>query len=76
MSRTLALALIGAFAVTGCASHDHQDRFLLGTASDQNAAAQSVRDVREPNIRPVVHGAGAGLGEANQPTPEPMDDER
>lgn len=53
--------------VTGCASHDATDRYLLGAATSHNIAVQSVRPVNQPEARPVEHGPGAGLGAANRP---------
>ncbi len=49
----LALALL-----TGCASVDAQDRFILGEANRANIAAQSERSVDLPNSRKVESTSG------------------
>lgn len=48
-----ALALL-----TACASHDHQDVYLLGGATGTNIQAQSVRDVDLPNLRQIEATSG------------------
>jgi uncharacterized lipoprotein YmbA len=49
----LSLGLLGA-----CASHDHQDVYLLGNANKSNAALQSVRDVNVPNSKTSAETSG------------------
>lgn len=51
---------------TACASHDNQDRFVLGEATRQNIAEQSVRDVNLPNSRPVESNSGVRAAKAVQ----------
>lgn len=55
--KTLALGLSLAL-VTGCASVDAQDRFLLGGANKANIAAQSERNVDLPNSKKVESTSG------------------
>jgi hypothetical protein len=55
-----------AFALSGCASHDRQDRFVLGEATRANIAAQAVRDVNLPNSRPVESSSGVRAAKAVQ----------
>lgn len=76
MRKPFPLFLTGLVLVSACASHDYQDQYLLGAATEQNIASQSVRDVSEAETRPVVHGGGAGLGEVNQPVAEPSTEDR
>lgn len=53
------LLLAGAVALlAACASHDHQDGYLLGGAVAKNIAEQSVRDVTVPNSQPVETNSG------------------
>jgi uncharacterized lipoprotein YmbA len=54
-----ALALLAA-----CASHDHQDVYLLGGATETNIAAQSVRDVNLPNSRQIESTSGVRAANA------------
>lgn len=75
MRSQLPFLLIGFVLVSGCASHDFQDQYLLGGATEQNIALQSVRDVSEAETRPVEHGRGAGLVEANRPVSEARDED-
>ncbi|MBY9067050.1 hypothetical protein K1X12_09080 [Hyphomonas sp. WL0036] len=51
---------------TGCASFDAQDRYVLGEATRENIAAQSVRDVNLPNSRPVESSSGVRAAKAVQ----------
>ena len=51
-------AVVGMSVLTGCASFDHQDVYLLGDANERNIAAQSVRDVNLPNSREVEASSG------------------
>lgn len=44
--------------LSGCASVDAQDRFVLGAANQENIAAQSGRDVSLPNSRKVESTSG------------------
>ncbi len=53
----LGLALVMPL-ITGCASFDRQDRFLLGEATRQNIALQSVRDPDAPNHDKVEGQSG------------------
>lgn len=48
----------------GCASHDAQDRFVLGEATRQNIAEQSVRDVNLPNSQKVEDSSGVRAANA------------
>jgi len=50
--------------LTACASHDHQDVYLLGAATEQNIAAQSVRDVNLPNSRQIESTSGVRAANA------------
>lgn len=60
------LSLLCALMLAGCASHDDQDRFLLGEANRQNIAAQAVRDVALPNSMPVSSSSGHRAARAVQ----------
>lgn len=61
--RLFALAgLTGLLA--GCATYDDQDRFILGEATRQNIAEQSVRDVNLPNSREVEGSSGVQAAKA------------
>lgn len=51
---------------TACATYDNQDRFVLGEATRQNIAEQSVRDVNLPNSRPVESISGVRAAKAVQ----------
>lgn len=44
--------------LTGCASYDAQDRYLLGDANKANAALQSERSVDLPNLKKVETTSG------------------
>lgn len=44
--------------LTGCASVDAQDRFVLGAANKANIAAQSERNVDLPNSKKVESTSG------------------
>lgn len=46
-----------------CASHDYQDRYLLGGANQANIAEQSIRDVTVPNSE--ANQSSSGLRAAN-----------
>lgn len=53
------LPLLLAFGLlSGCASHDAQDRFLLGHANRANISAQSERSVDLPNSKKVESSSG------------------
>ncbi|MDP3457725.1 MAG: hypothetical protein Q8S09_00495 [Hyphomonas sp.] len=52
------LALLALALLTGCASVDAQDRFILGEANRANIAAQSERSVDLPNSRKVESTSG------------------
>ncbi|MDP1554770.1 MAG: hypothetical protein Q8L84_04850 [Hyphomonas sp.] len=52
------LALLALALLTGCASVDAQDRFILGDANRANIAAQSERSVDLPNSRKVESTSG------------------
>lgn len=52
------------FVLAACASHDHQDRFLLGQANQDNIAVQSVRDTGVPNAEPVRSSPGSRAARA------------
>ncbi len=59
--------LLSAFALTflsACASHDARDRYVLGEATKQNIAEQSVRDVELPNTRKVESTSGQRAAKA------------
>ncbi len=67
MSKALKMILIaGALALTGCASYDRQDQYVLGEATRANVAAQAVRDVNLPNSRPVESSSGVRAAKAVQ----------
>ena len=76
MRKSFPLLLTGLVLVSACASHDFQDQYLLGAATEQNIALQSVRDVSEAETRPVEHGNGAGLADANRAVSEAGDEDR
>jgi uncharacterized lipoprotein YmbA len=44
--------------LTGCASYDAQDRYILGDANKANAALQSERSVDLPNLKKVETTSG------------------
>ena len=52
-----ALTLVTAI-ITGCASFDHQDEFILGEATQANIALQSIRDTDQPNTALVEGQSG------------------
>lgn len=56
--------LVAACLLAACASHDHGDTFLLGGATDQNIALQSVRDPGKPEPVPVESGLDGRAGDA------------
>ncbi|MGE6696255.1 hypothetical protein ACQKH5_01075 [Hyphomonas sp. NPDC076900] len=67
MSRPIRLSLVAAMMVlSGCASHDRQDQYVLGEATRANIAAQAVRDVNLPNSRPVETSSGVRAAKAVQ----------
>lgn len=67
MKQTLkTLPLCALVLLAGCATHDNQDRFVLGEATRQNIAEQSVRDVNLPNSRPVESNSGVRAAKAVQ----------
>lgn len=47
------LILLGLSTLSGCASHDHQNDYILGEATAHNQAVQSVRDLEERDERTV-----------------------
>lgn len=58
--------MAAALLLTGCASHDRQDGFVLGEATRANIAAQAVRDVNLPNSRAVESNSGVRAAKAVQ----------
>lgn len=50
--------LLAAASVAGCASHDHQDAYLLGGANAANIATHSIRDVELSNSKTVESNSG------------------
>lgn len=67
MRKLIRLSMIaGIFCVSGCATHDRQDTFVLGEATRANIAAQAVRDVNLPNSRPVESSSGVRAAKAVQ----------
>lgn len=58
------LVLAIALSLGACASYDAQDRFVLGEATRQNIAEQSVRDVNLPNSRQVEDSSGVRAAKA------------
>lgn len=67
MSRLIRLSLVATLmALSGCASHDRQDQYVLGEATRANIAAQAVRDVNLPNSRPVETSSGVRAAKAVQ----------
>lgn len=60
----IAGAIAALALLTACASHDHQDVYLLGGASETNIAAQSVRDVNLPNSRQIESTSGVRAANA------------
>ena len=57
------LLLLVVPALVACASHDNQDRYLLGRANAANIAEQSIRDVNVPNSE--ANQASSGVRAAN-----------
>lgn len=55
----LSLTLLG-----GCASFDAQDRAVLGEATRENIALQSVRNVDVPNTASIETSSGVRAAEA------------
>lgn len=63
--RATALALIASACLLGaCATHDHQDAYLLGGANATNIAHQAERDVNLPNSKAVDSTSGVRAAEA------------
>lgn len=59
MKRILTIPVIIALTfLPACASHDAQDRYVLGGATQANIALQSDRDVSEPNSKEVDGSSG------------------
>ncbi|MFN7056749.1 hypothetical protein [Hyphomonas sp.] len=61
--RLLVLASLAGL-LAGCASIDAQDQFVLGAATRQNIAEQSVRDVNLPNSKQVEGSSGVQAAKA------------
>ncbi len=55
--RTLGILLAG-LPLGACATHDHQDTYLLGQATADNIARQSIRDVNLSNSKAVESTSG------------------
>jgi len=51
-------AILAIGLLSGCASYDAQDRFVLGDATRANIAAQSERSVDLPNSKKVESTSG------------------
>lgn len=67
MSKPIRLSILAAsLLLTGCASYDRQDQYVLGEATRANIAAQSVRDVNLPNSRAVETSSGVRAAKAVQ----------
>lgn len=49
----VSLILLGLTTLSGCASHDHQNDYILGEATAHNQAIQSVQDMDERDERTV-----------------------
>lgn len=62
-ARTLMTSIV-LVATAGCASHDYQDRYLLGEANRKNISEQSVRDVNLPNSKAVESTSGVRAANA------------
>ena len=61
MKYSLPALLLG--VLPACASHDSQDRYLLGGANKANIAEQTIRDVTVPNSE--ASQSSSGLRAAN-----------
>ncbi|ABI76898.1 putative lipoprotein [Hyphomonas neptunium ATCC 15444] len=67
MTRAIRVSLIAAGCLlSGCASYDRQDQYVLGAATRANIAAQAVRDVNLPNSREVAASSGVRAAKAVQ----------
>lgn len=67
MAETIKVFAIAAgIMLTGCASYDRQDQYVLGAATRANIAAQAVRDVNLPNSRAVESSSGVRAAKAVQ----------
>lgn len=67
MARKISIfAIAGGILLTGCASYDRQDQYVLGAATQANIAAQAVRDVNLPNSRAVESSSGVRAAKAVQ----------
>ncbi len=62
--RTLILAGFSLMLLSGCASFDAQDRTVLGDATRDNIALQSVRNVDVPNTAVIETSSGVRAAEA------------
>ena len=58
------LPLLALCALAACASHDNQDRYLLGGATAANIAEQSIRDVNVPNSEAATSASGVRAANA------------
>lgn len=64
-SRTNHFAMFAALSLAcACASHDHQDVYLLGSANEGNIALQAERDVNLPNSKAVDATSGMRAAKA------------
>lgn len=64
-SHATALALLAATCLVGaCATHDHQDTYLLGEATAKNIAHHAERDVNLPNSKAVETTSGIRAAQA------------
>lgn len=61
-----AIAVCLFIALSACASHDYQDRALLGDATANNIAVQSVRNVSVPNSAEIESSSGVRAAKAVQ----------
>ena len=61
---TLILAGLSLSLLSGCASFDAQDRTVLGDATRENIALQSVRNVDVPNTAAIETSSGVRAAEA------------
>lgn len=66
VTTTKVFILVSGIMLTGCASYDQQDQFVLGDATRANISAQAVRDVNLPNSRPVESSSGVRAAKAVQ----------
>lgn len=62
--KKLSVVIVAVTAMSGCASHDNQDRYLLGKASAANIAEQSIRDVNVPNSEANTSASGVRAANA------------